>query len=95
MRIVAAFLMIAALAMPLFANAPPPENQPSPAINLAEAPVNAADLPPMPAQERDAAVSQGMLLATMAVVLVVLAAVGGVAVYVTRRAQAAPQIKDM
>jgi hypothetical protein len=49
----------------------------------------------MPAQEREAAISQGMLLATMAVVLVVLAAAGGLAVYLTRRHQAAPNMKDM
>lgn len=95
MRTVATFLISASLAMALLANMAPPENQPSPEANTAPAPANAAELPPMPSQERDAAVSQGMLLATMATVLVVLAAVGTVAVYVTRRAQAAPKIKDL
>lgn len=93
MRVAARFLLCALLAASLFANMAPTENQQAPAANIA--PSSVADLPPMPAQEREAAVSQGMLLGTMAVVLVLLAAVGGLAVYLTRRHQAAPTVKDL
>jgi hypothetical protein len=88
-RTVATIVLCATLAAPLFADLAPPENKQTPA------PINTAELPPMPSQERDSAVSHGMLLATMAVVLVVLAAAGGLAVYLTRRHQAAPDMKDM
>lgn len=63
--------------------------------NVAPPAVAEPELPPSPAQERKAAISQGMLLATMAVVLVVLATVGGIAVYITRRVQATPEMKDL
>ena len=60
--------------------------------NVAPPAVAEPELPPSPAQERKAAISQGMLLATMAVVL---ATVGGIAVYITRRVQATPEMKDL
>jgi len=87
MRLVATIAMCFALCAPVMAQ--------NTQANIAPAATNEAELPPSPAQERKAAISQGMLLATMAVVLVVLATVGGIAVYVTRRAQAAPEMKDM
>jgi hypothetical protein len=87
-----ALLAVLSLAAALRANAPV-SNSPSnaPVTNSAVT----ADLPPMPAQEKELAVSQGMLLGTMAVVLLVLAVAGGIAVYVTRRHQAVPTVKDV
>ena len=87
MKLLATLTMCLVLGAPLWADNAPANNAPMP---IAE-----AELPPSPAQERKAAISQGMLLATMAVVLVVLALVGGIAVYVTRRHQAAPDMKDL
>jgi hypothetical protein len=87
MRLLATLTMCLILGAPVMA-----QNTPA---NTAPPAINEAELPPSPAQERKAAISQGMLLGTMAVVLVVLALVGGIAVYVTRRHQAAPDMKDL
>lgn len=53
------------------------------------------DLPPMPAQQREEALSRGMLIASMVTVLLLLAILGGLAVYITQRHKAAPEMKDL
>lgn len=67
-------------------------NNPAPGNTEASA---LTDLPPMPAQQQEEALSRGMLIASMVTVLLVLAVLGGIAVYVTQRHKAAPEMKDM
>lgn len=90
MRLLAAVLLSLALCAPLSAQAPLPANAAAatPAANIN---TNV----PEATQEREAAISRGMLIGTMAVVLLVLAVVGGLAVFITRRHQAAPEMKDL
>lgn len=56
---------------------------------------DAAVASPANAAEQEEAASQGMLLAGIATALIVIAVLGGLAVYVTRRHQAVPTIQDM